>query len=212
MVHRILYTSAGLLLLSASLLGCSKDEDGGCETILLEDGGFETVCPEPDATTDADTSGGGGVDADVPVGPSFPPCQANTDCRGGEVCRDNFCREACASSDPCSGEFRACDLSVGLCVQCVTTDDCSDSERCVAQQCEFFCRVDEHCPQPLYCEFLDGTCFEAECVQDSECQGGFRCDDLRCVPIGGSSIECVGDADCRGGFRCASNRCVPIEE
>jgi hypothetical protein len=53
---------------------------------------------------------------------------------------------------------------------------------------------------------------EAECLQDSECQGGFRCDDLRCVPIGGSSIECVGDADCRGGFRCASNRCVPIED
>jgi hypothetical protein len=210
MSHNAPFFLASALVFGLGLIGCSKEEDDGCETTVLEDGGFETICPEPDAATDA--GGGGGSDTDASAGPSFPPCQANTDCRGGEVCRDNFCREACASSDPCSGQFRACDLNAGLCVACVSTDDCSESERCVAQVCEFFCRADEQCPQPLYCNFDDGTCFEAECLQDSECQGGFRCDDLRCVPIGGSSIECVGDADCRGGFRCASNRCVPIED
>lgn len=197
----------GLVAISALLVGCSSDESNGCETVTFEDGDVGVVCPEdtaPTTTPDAVT-----LDGSAPVSP-FTVCIDSTDCRGGEICTGGFCREACSSSDPCTGALRACDTSAGLCVGCVTSDDCAVSERCVSRTCEFFCTEDEHCPQPLYCNFEDGTCFEAECLTDAECSGGFRCGDLRCVPIGGSSVECVSDSDCRGGFRCADSRCVQI--
>jgi hypothetical protein len=141
----------------------------------------------------------------------LPPCLDSTDCAGGQICRGGSCREACDALDPCRGALPACDVAAGICEQCITSDDCPVGNRCNGlRRCEFFCDADEQCPQPTYCDFPTGTCFTAECERDDQCSGGFRCLDLRCVPIGGPDVECVSDVDCRGGFRCDTSRCVPI--
>ena len=178
-----------ITVVMCSLVACGDDGDGsndgsGADAAVIEDG-----------------SGDGVV---------LPPCIDSTDCLGGQLCRAGVCREACDAADPCRGPLRACDTAAGICEECVASSDCGAAEQCVNRTCEFFCREDEDCPQPLYCEFSNGTCFEAECLADSGCSGGFRCSDLRCVPIGGPDVECVADDNCRGGFRCDEGRCVQI--
>jgi hypothetical protein len=174
---------SGALLLS--LTGCG-DESGG------KDGSGDN----------AEVIDGSGV--------VLPPCIDSTDCLGGQLCRAGVCREACAENDACRGPLRACDTAAGICEECISDEDCGVAEQCSNRSCEFFCRADEDCAQPLYCEFSDGTCFAAECLADTDCSGGFRCADLRCVPIGGPDVECVSDENCRGGFRCDDGSCVQI--
>ena len=137
-------------------------------------GGNESAgTPQPDISLfdDAgDASGDAGVDTDD--GPDLAPCADNTECRGGEVCRDGFCREACAEDDPCQGELPACDASLGYCVECAEDGDCAGGERCSS-----------------------GECVEVECTSDADCSGGFRCDDFACVPIDDLVCE-PGEATC----------------
>jgi len=111
-------------------------------------------------------------------------CLANGDCRGGEVCRDGRCREFCDASTSCSQAFEVCNTAQRICVQCVAQSDCRDDETCGADNtCSFFCRSDSVCPEGLYCEFSTGTCFIPDCIENTDCQGGFLCEDLRCVEI-----------------------------
>jgi hypothetical protein len=116
------------------------------------------------------------------TGPILTPCTDNLDCRGGEVCRGGFCREACAAGDPCQGELAVCDEAQGYCVACVGDENCGADEACQDQRCVFYCRSDEACGDNEYCG-PDGACLEAQCGGDGDCPGGFRCDARVCVPI-----------------------------
>jgi len=135
-------------------------------------GGDTAGTPQPDISL-FDTGGDAGdASGDVDDGPDLAPCSDNTDCRGGEVCREGFCREACAEDDPCQGELPACDEALGYCVECAEDLDCAGGERCSA-----------------------GECVEVECTSDADCAGGFRCDDQICVSI--DELVCEpGASDC----------------
>ncbi len=194
-----------------------------------------------DPVDSGDGSGDAGPDASVDSGdvsvPEFPPCEDNTDCRGGEVCRDGGCREACSGTDDCTGALPACDEVAGICVACVEDGDCAPDERCDDQTCVFFCVGDRQCADGEVCDLATGTCYESECTDDGDCAGGELCRMGRCEPIdtvvcepGGATCDgetlvqcsrdgtsqtrtpCAGDAVCvedEAGARCADPICRP---
>ncbi|MCA9664904.1 MAG: hypothetical protein KC503_04925 [Myxococcales bacterium] len=120
-----------------------------------------------------------------------PDCNVDTDCPSGRSCRDNV-RSTPAKVCGCRGDgdcalesaFPKCDRPRGVCVNCVTTDDCSGT---------FKCNTDV------------GDC--VQCLADTDCAGDAikkKCKDKnRCV-------ECLGDADCTAPATCntTSGSCV----
>ncbi len=134
-----------------------------------------------DGAGDAGFDGAGGDDGGI----DLPACVDNLDCRGGEVCRDGLCREACGDEDPCSGPLPVCHPTLGICVECVLTADCAGGEVC-----------------------FDGACIDA-CASDDDCAGGQTCDRATGACI---DVDCVDDGDCRGGEACRGGACVPIDD
>lgn len=131
-----------------------------------------------DASSDA-TSGDASFDASSDTGPDATVCEDNLDCRGGEVCRDGLCLEACSADDPCSDPAFVCDEERGVCEPgtpgCATDDDCGPGQVCD-----------------------DGRCAAAPCAADDDCPGGFTCTDGTCAPIDpviceSESTRCDGD-------------------
>lgn len=140
---------------------------------------------EADAASDAvdDTAGdSGATDAQVDA-IELVACDNNTDCRGGEICRSGFCREACSPSDECAGQLSACDDELGYCVECVGNGDCAANHICVDAACAFFCSSDDACAPEEFCDADTGSCEPIECREDTDCSGGFWCVDFLCVPI-----------------------------
>ena len=126
-------------------------------------------------------------------------CTNNTQCDGGQVCRDGWCRIACADSNECAAPVAVCDNVLGFCVECVTSDDCPESERCDQRACAFYCTEHEHCGTGTHCDTTTGSCVPNECQTNAECQGGFRCSEFACVPIDSIVCEplsekCIGQA------------------
>lgn len=159
---------------------------------------------DTDLADAADASGGSGdagsdaADGSADPGPVFTPCADNLDCRGGEVCRGGFCREACSDGDPCIGDLRACDPELGFCVECNVDPDCPANYRCLDQACSFYCVSDAGCGAGTVCDLDSGACIEPDCTADSECPGGFACRDFTCAPIdepicAADTQRCEGD-------------------
>jgi hypothetical protein len=222
--HSAFRILAALLIVSSAGLaaGCGDDSSGA----------------DGDATAIGDDAGSG---ADVDDGPDLPTCIDNLDCRGGEVCRDGYCRESCEAGDPCTGVLLACDLIAGICVECTADADCGANAECVNQACEFACTSDAACGAGEFCNLATGGCQPRECTSDVDCRGGFRCEDSVCVSIDDvicepGSLRCSGDGDsviacsadgtrqsllaCEGGERCVEtdggascggNQCEPNE-
>lgn len=172
------------------------------------------ACSNGNAARNPDAGNGSG-DTDEGSGdnrPDLADCEDNLDCRGGEVCRDGSCRESCSEDDPCQGELGVCDVAVSYCVQCDDDGGCEAGQRCIAAWCETFCDTDEQCPIDRYCDFPTGECFVPDCFEDSDCAGGERCSDLRCVSIDAPVDEtCRGDADCERGEICNRGVCEPLD-
>lgn len=99
---------------------------------------------------------------------------------------------ACAMS--CGGETPLCDAARGVCVQCVTNDQCvarelpplcdATSHRCV--ECVMSSDCDEALP---LCDTDANTC--VECLANTDCQGRGVCDDTH------HCVACNSDQDCR---------------
>lgn len=160
-----------LVLWIACTAGCSGDSQLGNSTSEEMDLGAEDVAPE--------------------VSP-FTPCEDNTECLGGEICRGGNCREACAHDDPCSGVFEACALDRSYCVECVDETHCGRNQECRENRCVFSCAGDAACQDGFHCDSGSGRCVEDECETDEECGGGFRCLRMVCVPI--DAIVCQADS------------------
>lgn len=52
---------------------------------------------------------------------------------------------------------------------------------------------------------IEGRC--QECGQDTDCQTGFVCKEMKCVP----KAECEKDVDCPSGSTCVDGRCTAAE-
>ncbi len=170
-----------LFVLAAPFLACSTaapDLDAGTETPVSE----EDAGPPP-----------------------LPGCEDNSDCSGGEACREGLCRTVCAESDDCSGFYGQCDPDLQHCVECFNDAPCDADETCEEGLCKFHCRSDDHCAADEACDEESGACFEQECEENSDCQGGYLCTESRCVSIDpviceADTLRCDGDVvvDCNG--------------
>jgi cysteine-rich repeat protein len=174
--------SRGLLILVAA---CGSEDSASSDAWVLD------IAPDVDATVDLGTV-----------------CENNTDCGGGEVCREGYCRESCGDAEPCDGALGVCDEMVGYCVGCLDDNDCEDNEACDDTRCGFFCREDDACGADEFCEFESGECRERVCETSVDCAGGYRCDHFSCVPI--DAIVCEADAvtcadDRRSIVRCSGD-------
>jgi len=110
-------------------------------------------------------------------------CESNLDCAGGEVCRGQVCRVACASSEDCAASAPACDGAAGYCVACITAEDCGANGACTDRACTFYCREDAACSTDSYCDLATGACAQRECEVAADCSGGYRCERFQYQPI-----------------------------
>lgn len=139
-------------------------------TALVLFGGMSCGGDRDDGGSDAQTvDTGSDIDFSVDLSP-FTSCDDNTDCAGGEVCRDESCREACSAADSCEGDLTACADDQGICVECTEDDQCGDDERC---------------------DLTVNECAAEECDGDSDCDGGFHCVSHACEPI--DTIVCAAN-------------------
>lgn len=211
---------------------------GGLAALATACGDSGSVVGDGSGLDVIDLSDAGSGDASgVDTGPELTPCTDNTECRGGEVCREGYCREACSEADPCVGELAVCDAASGLCVSCLVDGDCGPDERCEGTECIFWCTGDRQCPEGSVCAESTGQCVEADCTADVDCSGGFTCVEGLCTPIdplvcepdsstcdGDTLVRCNGDGtafsddDCAAGTvcvedaigaRCATPVCTP---
>lgn len=124
-----------------------------------------------------------GADVSADGVSELPRCVDSLACRGGEICRDGFCREACLSDVDCSAPRGVCDVSTGICVSCVQPTDCGENATCESTECVFFCESDVACGAAEFCDESTGVCEARECSAPTDCRGGFDCRDFRCVPL-----------------------------
>lgn len=215
MNHLTLWSSYALafMLLDA---GCTSDANTG-----VSERDTPTV-PDSDASDAAvETSGS---------------CDGNSDCAGGQVCRDGLCRTICTSEQECSQDAPLCRAGICLPKQCEENADCQGGFRCEANDCvpidDIVCE-----PSSVTCANesalrrcnTDGTAFTDEaCPNDEVCtssDGGGECQSTPCSPVGSGCIDarssyicdasgtltvtsCDADQTCRNGA-CQDNSCVP---
>jgi hypothetical protein len=151
---------------------------------------------------------GGGLEVlptdDVVVGPAG--CESNDDCPSG-----------------------VCNPFSHTCVDCMTDNDCGDTQYCDKFACYDLpsCADGELCPEGLVCLEEEGVC--VECIEDSDCAVGecieneclLPCgagcpDGLVCDELSGYCVECLSDGDClleewcfTIQSECVDDQCVP---
>lgn len=103
-------------------------------------------------------------------------CNADKDCKAGQVCSENKCVECAADS------------------QCPTGQKCS-ANACVAAA---ECTKDDQCPAGKVCQA--GKC--KACASDSECGAGGSCEAGACKRANKCTKDedCADDEDCINGF------------
>ena len=137
-------------------------------------------------------------------------CGTDKHCsQGTHSCTD----VVCTSDNDCINQAGThCDTNTGDCVQCLTSDHCGALQWCRDFACQSGCETDQECEEKLgagqRCNTDDGSCFYAECLNDSDCAGnenGSHCklDDIPSNPSQYSCVECTDDAHCDENFYCA---------
>jgi hypothetical protein len=111
-------------------------------------------------------------------------CDDDLFCNGDETCVDGECVDG---TPPCIGDTPVCDEELNICTapECLADPDCNDGlfcngeETCVSGIC-----VDGTPPcsgdTPI-CDEIADTCL-AGCIDDSDCQDAYKCQDGACVP------------------------------
>lgn len=112
--------------------------------------------------------------------------------------------EHCQKSDKGKEEGKLYCVN-GLCQQCREDVDCGDpSLECNAGVCDTipgYCSSVDDCPGNQKCR--DNRC-GPECVDDSECGDGMKCEAGNCV----AGAECSSNADCPDGRACVDGQCI----
>lgn len=113
--------------------------------------------------------------------PTYPNCKADEHCtEKGEVCVQGQCAE-CGTDANCKAGF-VCEG--GKCTpkpECTPTgNECGAGKKCKA-----------------------GKCAVHECDSTTDCKGGGKCQNNRCIS------GCTSDDDCAAGQKCETGECVP---
>ena len=139
-----------------------------------------------------------------------PPCVADADCRGAQVCDPDAgrCLEAdpCAADDDCLG-LRQCRWD-GACFlpDCETHGDCAPDQECIDRVCGDplgECAADVDCPGDQLCAPLRACVNAGACEGPQDCPVGLD----RCLLGDGRCVQCVADASCGAGNACVADRC-----
>ncbi len=116
--------------------------------------------------------------------------------------------EVPAECDPACTEGQEC--VDGICLGCVTDDDCEAGFLCTDGTCTFddSCTGDQDCPDGQRCQ--DAECVEVECISDSDCS----CETYETPSCVGDVCQCAPpcEAGCGEGEACClpDNACVPV--
>ncbi|WP_375746707.1 OmpA family protein [Corallococcus interemptor] len=117
--------------------------------------------------------------------PTYPKCNNDEQCQEkGEVCVQGQCQE------------------------CATDANCREGFTCQANKCAPKppeCTTDTACGTGRICEA--GKCAEAQCKDDSACNGG-KCQAGRCQA---PKDTCSANTDCGEGQECQSGKCVTAD-
>ena len=117
--------------------------------------------------------------------PTYPKCNNDDNCKEkGEVCVQGQCQE-CAEDANCREGFTC------------------QANKCAPKPPE--CTTDTACGAGRICEA--GKCAEAQCKDDSACNGG-KCQAGRCQA---PKDTCTAATDCGEGQDCKSGRCVTAD-
>jgi hypothetical protein len=173
---------------------------------------------------------GSTVDEEIALATLSQDCLVNSDCSSPLVCAFEACHAECVSSRDCEAgarcvaaarpykvcqleEERACartaDCAEGLVCgvdgecrdQCLTENDCVESQLCVSGTCADREELDEDMqlePAPGVMSGSEG----APCVYVSDCSGALLCRSQACL------AQCKADKDCEAGRVCEETRCV----
>ena len=201
--------TAALPVLMVGLVACSSDE-----TSTLDGSAADGSSLPVDATGDLGLPDAV-ADAGVDSGPDVPltPCVSNEACRGGYVCLEGFCREACSETDPCRGELTTCDVQSGYCGVCASDADCTNGRQCDTGLCDGGCVTDSACGAGSVCD--DGSCTPQVCTPGEQVCDGDNVLVCNARGTGSSSTSCADACDdtgagctCTAG-RCSARACVP---
>ena len=106
---------------------------------------------------------------------------------------------SCTTNTDCPLNKPICDA--GVCLQCVTNEDCGGNLICTNNQCTSpQCTIDSNCPLGQYC--TGGNC-TAGCVNALNCPTGDLCQNGTCT-----HVQCLSVTDCTAGQICSNNNCV----
>lgn len=152
--------------------------------------------------------------------------QANTDGSGGSATKPGKdTNTTCQSDKACTAQDQICDPDRGVCVDCLSDDDCPKNAACRTGSCVGFtpCKSSKDCTVDQVCNAEIERC--VECVTSRDCDSGALCVNDSCVPScssdkdcrsldqicnpdAGHCVECLGTNDCGKGQHCtAQNIC-----
>lgn len=182
----------------------SRQCEPGCLPVT---DGFSRDCAEPNICH--------------PVKFECEPCSRTNRCPEGYSCLEGACQEAtpCANDTECRLAFDGSICVGGVCGNCTNHVDCSkeptyENERriCAADSlCRAATCFDDQCKEQLgrlgYCDTLSGSCATYQCLNDSDCTGGQRCNTTnnRC----GTTPDDCNLADCETGCAAQGYECNP---
>ncbi len=147
--------------------------------------GDQCYIQEPECTTDGD-------------------CNDGAFCNGKEICAGEVCQGGHA---PCAGQL--CDEADDVCAACLSDGDCLDTVFCNGREkCTGGFCVGGLSPCPgQVCDEAEGSCYDAECAVDADCDDGNVCtrdtcakrrctntEVAACSDIDSDGIEDAGDA------------------
>lgn len=136
-------------------------------------------------------------------------CNSDSDCSGGELCREGVCAPLCSDDSEC--DFY-CDIVTGTCSKCLINFHCPEGFACDIGKgvCFSFCGSDSDCGNEQICQ--NGQCVAEQCTEDADCKDTEeKCLDRRCVAA--TATDYPEQIPCQAGrMQCWNNKSVRCSE
>lgn len=100
----------------------------------------------------------------------------------------------CASDGDCKAPTRFCDVTQGVCVECLSDNHCPTGQTCSLTDhvCKYACTTSADCKDPRpYCDTRRSEC--VECLSDTNCSTGTK---RVCESKTRTCVECAANGDC----------------